>query len=226
MIYVKSIDDISKIVLGQKTTFMIKSLNLESDKVFIFIRNLGLHSEDIILDFSEYDNQQDILEKWIVDYMNSDIQVDLQTLNIALSKRILDYLTFWKLNNGKFEYNGNYRKFTEQNQGLLDDLCRFLSSSIFYSASVVSRKKIPYVYQSTITVRTFKQNALNLFSYVKMFEVELMLKKYDKFNYLMFQDQKFAEKFFKLATTSTYALFLYGQSTPQWKLFQQLLAHC
>lgn len=184
MIYVKSIDDISKIVLGQKITFMLKSLNLESEKLFVLIRNLGLHSNDIILDFSEYANQQEILEKWIVDYMNSDIFVDLQTLDKELSKRILDYLIFWKLNDGKLEYNGKYKEFAKQNWAMIDDLCRFLSSSIYYAASKVA--KTEFNPETTAVVNTFKQNAVNLFNYVKEFEVELMLKKYKIHNYTIF----------------------------------------
>ncbi len=199
---------------------MIKSLNFDSEKLFILIRNLGLHPENVSLDFSEYDNQQEVLEKWCIDYIISDIQVDLQTLNQALSEIILDFLKTQK------QQNSQYQVFIEKHYIMLNDICCFLSSSVYYSASLVTSNKIPFDYELLKETTDFKQNITNLFKYINKFEVELMLKKYKKCDYHIFHEQNFAEKFSTLATTSMYVIFLYGQSTPQWKLFQSLLSQC
>ena len=224
MITVKSINDISNITLDQNIVFMIKTIDLDPEKLFILIRNLGLHSENVVLDFSEYDNQQEIIEEWCINYITSDIQVDLQTLDKELCDRILDYLKYYKKTT--IDYSGNYSQFFIKYHAMLEEICQFISSSIYYSVSLVTANKIPFEFVDLKDTTSFKQNVMNLFKYVKSFEVELMLEKHEKHDYQIFHNKNFAENFSKLATTSMYALFLYGQSTPQWKIFQKLLSYC
>ena len=71
---------------------------------------------------------------------------------------------------------------------MLNDICCFLSSSVYYSASVVTSNKIPFDYELLKETTDFKQNVTNLFKYINKFEVELMLKKYKKCDYHIFHE--------------------------------------
>lgn len=226
MCIVKSIDDIKTIVLGQPVKVCVKSLNLSPEQLFVLIRNLGLHSDDVQLDFSEFENSVAVLEKWIEEYMQSNIEVQLQTLDIALADRISDYLKYWKLDNGILTYDGQYREFAETHWALLSELSQFISSSLYYAEALLTKNVENFRQQNNIllSVSEFKQNGMNLFNQIKKIEVDLVVKKYKIHQYLWFNDNKYQKNFLNLARQSIYVLLRYGQSTPQWKLFQQFMS--
>ena len=224
MTVISSIDDIENIVLGQPVKFLAKSVNLSSEKLFVLVRNLGLHGEDVFLDFSEFDDQTEVLEKWIIDYLQSEIEVDIQTLDDEISQRLIDYLKFWNINpDGSLDYSGQHEKFALDNWELLDTLCSFVYSSIFFAASLTTKDDSLFSGDAYTVPSKFKQNALNIFKNVQQFEVDLLLKKYPQLVYPWFNDKKYLSKFAQLGMTSRYALLLYGKSTPQWNMFQYLM---
>ena len=224
MIEIAAIDEVEKIELGQPVKFLVKRIGLSSEQLFVLVRNLGLHGEDVCLDFSEFDNPEETAEKWMAAYLASEVEVDIKTLDDVISDRLIDYLKFWKVNeDGNLDYCGQHKQFAIDNWELLDTLCSFIYSSIFFAASLTTKDSSLFSGDARTIPSKFKQNALNIFKNVQQFEVELLLKKYPQLIYPWFEDKKHIQKFIQLGMTSRYALLLYGKSTPQWKLFQALM---
>ena len=219
---IRTLSDLQNIDPNLSTTFYLTSLNIDSEKLFIIVRNLCLQYDSVFLNFDNF-NQIDI-EKLIVDYLTTDIEVQVKSLDLELSKRISEYLKCVKVEDNQLIYTGIYQQFFEEHWSLIENIARFLSSSIYYASTLISKKSEIFSNLPYVLIKSFKQNVMSLFNVISEFEVDLMLKKYELNNYLWFDDNKYQSKFASLLKTSKYALFLYGQSTPQWQLFQKLFS--
>lgn len=207
---INSLEDIQTISADDTIIFGLKTLALSPDKLFLIIRNLSFPPEKIKLDFSDVE-----IDEWVESYLMSEVKVEIQDLLTETVKRICAFIDC----STGLDYT-KYPKFVCRNSVLLDKICNFSISSIYYSLQIQTQKTQKF--EETVN-DPLPVNSVFILNYINEFENKLCSMHYSiKFYQNEFTDEN-AMIFAQLLKKSLFGLMLYGSTTPQWKQFLQLL---
>lgn len=207
VIHITTIDELSSLNNIDEFQIDCSRIIIEPEKMFIIFRNLELNMDNITLILS---NEQS--EQWLLEYVKTDILVNIPQLNQMWTKIIDDYLS------------DIITPFIQQNSLLLFEICQFMYSLIYFAFSCITNRDFCELAPDKLSTICFGYNIFSLCSIVDKIEMKLTSAKVNINNYATFFIKENFSHILKSVQKSKKFILLYGKTTNEWKLFSTLMS--
>lgn len=207
IIHITTIDELSSLNNIDEFQIDCRQIIIEPEKMFIIFRNLELNMDNITLILS---NEQ--REQWLLEYVKTDILVNIPQLNQMWTKIIDDYLS------------DIITPFIQQNSLLLFEICQFMYSLIYFAFSCITNRDFCELAPYKSSTIHFGYNIFSLCSIIDKIEMKLTSAKFNINNYATFFIKEKFSHILKSVQKSKKFILLYGKTTNKWMLFSTLMS--